>query len=372
MIVDAGDHLDLTAVDEEHPADDVELPQRHRRVPLPPPILLPPPAPPSPRQQTVAHQHPVHRHRRNHQLPGPATRQLVGDAFGPPARDAPAASHTPRPRSPGRPDAGTTAAGGTDPPTRPARRPGTGAATRAPSAVTPRPAPRPPRPGPPPAPPGPPDTAARRPTSPPAPIPASRTRRPQPTRAEKPIKQLSTITWYPRVKHSRYRTRSRWLLCDELLYVIKSGLRPLAGLRAALRAVLGRPVWPCTWPGGETGSRPDRLGQPLWAPQSSMAHPVRCGRHSACASLAHVGDVTVTVACNPSPYRSQDASSHPTGETGGTCSERIDTCRSRSFASVPIRADTPSPRACTGQHGAAAAAQARRAHLAATCADKHS
>jgi hypothetical protein len=45
VVIDAGDDLELSPVGEEARADDVQLPQLHRDVPLPPLVLAALPAP---------------------------------------------------------------------------------------------------------------------------------------------------------------------------------------------------------------------------------------------------------------------------------------------------------------------------------------
>jgi len=69
MVIDTGDDLHLAqhpghGVDQPHAADDVDLPQLHRRGPFPPPIRGPGPFPFPLHDQTVPDQDPVHRRRR--------------------------------------------------------------------------------------------------------------------------------------------------------------------------------------------------------------------------------------------------------------------------------------------------------------------
>lgn len=67
VAVDPGDQLALPAAGQEHPAHDVHLPQRHRRLALPPPVLalvrlvLRP-------DQAAAREHPVHRRPRRRRV----------------------------------------------------------------------------------------------------------------------------------------------------------------------------------------------------------------------------------------------------------------------------------------------------------------
>jgi hypothetical protein len=83
MIINARHQLGFPPAGQRHPADDVHLPQLHRRVALPPPVLtlvqlllrL---------DQAIADQHPVHR-----RLPrrcGTTPAQLVHDPPGTPPR----------------------------------------------------------------------------------------------------------------------------------------------------------------------------------------------------------------------------------------------------------------------------------------------
>jgi hypothetical protein len=76
MVIDAGDDLGLGAAGQERPADDVQLPQRHRLIPLPPPVAAPGPLARLRLDQAVPDQHPVDAHPRrrwHHAL----ARQLV-------------------------------------------------------------------------------------------------------------------------------------------------------------------------------------------------------------------------------------------------------------------------------------------------------
>jgi hypothetical protein len=81
MVIDAGDHLALPAISQRHPADQIELPQVHRRLTLPPLIdplvllLLD-------GDQAVAGKHPVHRRPRRHRPAAQA--ELVDDPPGTP------------------------------------------------------------------------------------------------------------------------------------------------------------------------------------------------------------------------------------------------------------------------------------------------
>lgn len=86
MVIDAGDHLALPAISQRDLADQVELPQMHRRLTLPPLIdplmllLLH-------GDQAVAGQHPVHRRpRRNRAATQP---ELIDDPPGTPPRMLP-------------------------------------------------------------------------------------------------------------------------------------------------------------------------------------------------------------------------------------------------------------------------------------------
>ena len=83
MVIDAGDHLALAAIGQRDTADQVELPQVHRRLALPPPVdplvllLLG-------GDQAVAGQYPVHRRPRRHR---PAAQpEFVDDPPCPPPR----------------------------------------------------------------------------------------------------------------------------------------------------------------------------------------------------------------------------------------------------------------------------------------------
>jgi hypothetical protein len=87
MVIDAGDQLGLPPISQRHPADDVQLPQLHRRIPLPAPglplvlLLLR-------LDHAVADQHPVHRRpgrRRAHATLG----HLERDPPGTPPRMCP-------------------------------------------------------------------------------------------------------------------------------------------------------------------------------------------------------------------------------------------------------------------------------------------
>jgi hypothetical protein len=66
MVIDPGHDLRLGAVGQERPADNVELPQRHRRLPLPPAVGVLGPLPRLRVDQAVPDQHPVHAHPRRH------------------------------------------------------------------------------------------------------------------------------------------------------------------------------------------------------------------------------------------------------------------------------------------------------------------
>jgi hypothetical protein len=84
MVIDAGDQLGLPPISQRHPADDVQLPQLHRRIPLPAPglplvlLLLR-------LDHAVADQHPVHRRPARHRRHA-ALAQLVHNPAGAPPR----------------------------------------------------------------------------------------------------------------------------------------------------------------------------------------------------------------------------------------------------------------------------------------------
>src|SRR3984957_8924715 len=61
MVIDAGDHLDLGAVEEEEPADDVHLPQLHGPATFPAPVVSPRPLAGGGLNQAMADESPVHR-----------------------------------------------------------------------------------------------------------------------------------------------------------------------------------------------------------------------------------------------------------------------------------------------------------------------
>jgi hypothetical protein len=61
MVVDPGHRLELSAIDEPDPAHHVQLPQLHRPVPLPTPVVCPPPPAGHRLDQPVADQRPVDR-----------------------------------------------------------------------------------------------------------------------------------------------------------------------------------------------------------------------------------------------------------------------------------------------------------------------
>jgi hypothetical protein len=83
VVVDAGQHLALPAVGQEDPADQVELPQVHRRFPLPP-LVLAAMLLLLRHDQTVAFQNPVHRGPRRRRRTGPA--EFERDPPGTPPR----------------------------------------------------------------------------------------------------------------------------------------------------------------------------------------------------------------------------------------------------------------------------------------------
>ena len=87
VIIDAGQHLALPAVGQVDPADQVQLPQRHRRLPGPPPVLALVPLGLR-RHHRVADQHPVHRRPRRRARCAPL-RHLERDPPGTPPRMRP-------------------------------------------------------------------------------------------------------------------------------------------------------------------------------------------------------------------------------------------------------------------------------------------
>ncbi|GGL11990.1 hypothetical protein GCM10012284_53420 [Mangrovihabitans endophyticus] len=85
MVVDAGDHLAFPTIRERDPTDQVELPQVHRRVPLPATVLT--------RMllllrggQPITNEYAVHRRPRRHRLEQLLNGDLVDDAPGTPPR----------------------------------------------------------------------------------------------------------------------------------------------------------------------------------------------------------------------------------------------------------------------------------------------
>jgi RHS repeat-associated protein len=110
VVVHAGDHLRLHPARQQHPADDVHLPQLHRLLALPPLVVLAPTAPLDRLDQPVAHQDPVHRHPGRHRpraaMTGPARARSAGSA----SAGAPDAARTPPLPPPATPDANTTPA----------------------------------------------------------------------------------------------------------------------------------------------------------------------------------------------------------------------------------------------------------------------
>ena len=89
MIIDPGHDLGLSPVGQERPADDVQLPQRHRLIPLPPQVAVLRPLPGARLDQPVPDQHPVDAHpRRRRDHPGLA--QLMRQPQRTPLRMLPA------------------------------------------------------------------------------------------------------------------------------------------------------------------------------------------------------------------------------------------------------------------------------------------
>jgi hypothetical protein len=90
VVIDTSDHLGFPQhpghrIDQHHSADDVDLPQLHRRWPLPADIGVPPPFPFPLVHQAVPNQDPVHRgRRRDHDPLGRLAQQFHPDPFRPP------------------------------------------------------------------------------------------------------------------------------------------------------------------------------------------------------------------------------------------------------------------------------------------------
>jgi len=143
VVVNPGQQLELPPIGQIHPADQIQLPQMHRRFPLPPLVLtrvvllLGP-------DQTVTDQHPVHCRLRRHP-PVHHDERARTPAAEHPTDGANAATHTPAPRSPRRGGAGCDAVAATAPQARPGPRARTAPSTCTPTAATPRTA-TPPRP----------------------------------------------------------------------------------------------------------------------------------------------------------------------------------------------------------------------------------
>src|SRR4051794_7763347 len=138
MVVHPSDDLRLPTSDQPVTADDVELPQLHRLLALPPQVILPPTPAGLRVDEPVPHHHPLDRAQRRHRtptpLPGP-TRTPTGAA---PNADGVAASRRPWPRPPRRSAAGAHAADANHPPNRADPRRDTTPANDAPPAGTPR------------------------------------------------------------------------------------------------------------------------------------------------------------------------------------------------------------------------------------------
>ena len=159
----AGDHLQLPPVGQEAGPDDVQLPEFHRGVPLPPLVLAAPPASGLDGEQVEADQDPVDRR------PVRQPEGAVGE-LGPFGQLGPDPPRTPPRMRPAhladqrldlrRPAMVRTSAASTDPPAPPGRRTGSGSSIGAPPAGTPRSVEPRPRPGRRPGPPALPDTAA--------------------------------------------------------------------------------------------------------------------------------------------------------------------------------------------------------------------
>ena len=88
MVIDAGHDLQLAAIGEPDPAHHVQLPQLHRPVPLPPPVVRPATPTGDRLDQLVADQGPVDRRPRRQRL-ATVTAQLVVEPPRPPVGMAP-------------------------------------------------------------------------------------------------------------------------------------------------------------------------------------------------------------------------------------------------------------------------------------------
>ena len=141
MVIDPGHELGLGPVGQEHPADDVQLPQRHRLIALPPQVAVLGPLARAGLDQAMPDQDPVDAHPRRHRRP-PRPCPARAPAAADPTADAPGAARTPPPLTCA--DwCGHDPAASAGPPARPGRPAHSGGPRHARSAATPQPGPRP-------------------------------------------------------------------------------------------------------------------------------------------------------------------------------------------------------------------------------------